>query len=209
MQTTKPFTVIQNGKPLFTVHAYSIEQARALVAAKIAGETIVVAVTFPPTPQSLESTSKLAYLSSVRCRLTHRMRGFARTMMFLAVSAFMLQGTLIAVSQASAAAGLMLEPSVTLNGTVHIHDRLAGHVHDHDHSDVGHVHDPAAPDYDFDGANSSFWTIFGASVTVSTFDALVIPFDFAGRVEPPAVQRANGVEPDALTRPPRTLSIAC
>ena len=35
--------LIQNGKPLFTVHAYSLEQARAIVAAKVAGETIVVA----------------------------------------------------------------------------------------------------------------------------------------------------------------------
>ena len=49
MRTTKPFTIIQNGKPLFTVHAYSIEPARALVAAKVAGETIVVAVTLPLT----------------------------------------------------------------------------------------------------------------------------------------------------------------
>ena len=39
---TKPFTVIQNGKPLFIIHAYSLEQARALVAAKVAGETIIV-----------------------------------------------------------------------------------------------------------------------------------------------------------------------
>jgi hypothetical protein len=50
----KPFTVFQpipgqNPKPLFIVHAYSIEQARALVAAKVAGETIVVAVTLRPT----------------------------------------------------------------------------------------------------------------------------------------------------------------
>ena len=49
MQNPKPFTVFQpvpgqNPKPLFTVHAYSLEQARALVAAKVAGETIVVAV---------------------------------------------------------------------------------------------------------------------------------------------------------------------
>ena len=29
-------------KPLFTVHAYSLEQARAIVAAKVAGETIVI-----------------------------------------------------------------------------------------------------------------------------------------------------------------------
>jgi hypothetical protein len=49
MRHPKPFTVIQNGKPLFTVHAYSIEQARAVVAAKIAGETIVVAVSLAPT----------------------------------------------------------------------------------------------------------------------------------------------------------------
>jgi hypothetical protein len=41
----KPFAVTQNGKPLFTIHAYSLDQARAIVAAKIAGETIVVAVT--------------------------------------------------------------------------------------------------------------------------------------------------------------------
>ncbi|MBR0870049.1 hypothetical protein JQ633_06750 [Bradyrhizobium tropiciagri] len=48
MQTPKPFTVYQpvpgqTAKPLFTVHAYTIEQARAVAAAKVAGETIVVA----------------------------------------------------------------------------------------------------------------------------------------------------------------------
>jgi hypothetical protein len=47
---TKPCSVLQsvpgqNPKPLFTVHAYSLEQARAIAAAKVAGETIVVAVT--------------------------------------------------------------------------------------------------------------------------------------------------------------------
>ena len=45
MRNPKPFVVIQNGRPLFTVHAYSAEQARAIVAATVAGETIVVAVT--------------------------------------------------------------------------------------------------------------------------------------------------------------------
>ncbi|MET4481211.1 hypothetical protein [Bradyrhizobium sp. F1.13.3] len=50
MRNPKPFTVLQpipgqSPKPLFTVYAYSLDQARALVAAKIAGETIVVAVT--------------------------------------------------------------------------------------------------------------------------------------------------------------------
>jgi hypothetical protein len=43
MRNPKPFVVIQNGKPIFTVYAYNAEQARALVAAKVAGETIVVA----------------------------------------------------------------------------------------------------------------------------------------------------------------------
>jgi hypothetical protein len=47
LQISKPFRVLQpipgqNPKPLFVIHAYSIEQARALVAAKVAGETIVV-----------------------------------------------------------------------------------------------------------------------------------------------------------------------
>ena len=47
MRHPKPFTVFQpvpgqTPRPLFIVHAYSIEQARALVAAKVAGETIVV-----------------------------------------------------------------------------------------------------------------------------------------------------------------------
>jgi hypothetical protein len=43
----KPFTVFQpvpgqNAKPIFTVHAYTIAQARAIVAGRIPGETIVV-----------------------------------------------------------------------------------------------------------------------------------------------------------------------
>jgi hypothetical protein len=48
MRNPKPFVVIQNGRPLFTVHAYSAEQARAIVAATVAGETIVVAVASNP-----------------------------------------------------------------------------------------------------------------------------------------------------------------
>ena len=47
MRNPKPFTVFQpipgqSPKPLFIVHAYSIEQARAIVAAKVAGKVIVV-----------------------------------------------------------------------------------------------------------------------------------------------------------------------
>jgi hypothetical protein len=48
VRNPKPFTVFQpipsqNPKPLFTVYAYSLEQARALASAKVAGEVIVVA----------------------------------------------------------------------------------------------------------------------------------------------------------------------
>ena len=46
--------------------------------------------------------------------------------MFMAISAFVLQGTLIATSQALAAAGRMPEPSVTLSGSPHFHDQLTG-----------------------------------------------------------------------------------
>jgi hypothetical protein len=47
MRDPKPFTVYQpiagqSAKPLFTVHAYSIKQARTIVATKVAGETVIV-----------------------------------------------------------------------------------------------------------------------------------------------------------------------
>jgi hypothetical protein len=49
VRNPKPFTVFQpvpgqTPKPLFVIHAYSLAQARALVAAKVAGETIVIAL---------------------------------------------------------------------------------------------------------------------------------------------------------------------
>ena len=52
MRDPRPFTVIQNAKPIFTVYARSIEQARAIVATRIAGETIVVG------PVSLDGASR-------------------------------------------------------------------------------------------------------------------------------------------------------
>jgi len=57
VRTQKPFTVFQPipghfPKPLFTIHAYSLEQARALVAAKVAGETFIVG------PVSLDGASQ-------------------------------------------------------------------------------------------------------------------------------------------------------
>src|SRR6478735_9391827 len=48
MRNPKPFVVIQNGKLIFTVYAYSLDQAEAIVAATVAGETIVVGVANSP-----------------------------------------------------------------------------------------------------------------------------------------------------------------
>jgi hypothetical protein len=127
--------------------------------------------------------------------------------MFLAISAFVLQGTLIATSQAMAATGTMPEPSVTLSGSVHFHDQLAGHVHDHGGDNAeGHVHD--GPDHDNLGGLTLSWSIFGASIDVPAYVALVGPLDVLGLVERPLVQIADGVEPGGLIRPPSTLSIA-
>jgi hypothetical protein len=130
--------------------------------------------------------------------------------MFVAISAFMLQGVLISVSQAAAAAGTMLEPAVTLSGSVHFHDHLAGHVHDHgDNAVEGHVHDGSGPDHDDNAGGSKLsWTIFGSSITIPTAVGLIPSSDFLGCVELPAGRTADGVEPAALIRPPSTLSLA-
>jgi len=63
MRTPKPYSVFrpipgQNPKPLFTIHAYSLEQARALVAARIACEVIVVAVTLPPLLTAIDGAAQ-------------------------------------------------------------------------------------------------------------------------------------------------------
>jgi hypothetical protein len=127
--------------------------------------------------------------------------------MVVAISAFVLQGTLIAISQAKAAAGAMSEPAVPLSGSLHFHDQLAGHVHDHGgDSAEGHVHD--GPDHDNDGGLSQSWSLFGASINVPAYVAFGRSFDLLGAVELPAFQVADGVEPGGLIRPPSTLSIA-
>ncbi|MCK1718255.1 hypothetical protein [Bradyrhizobium sp. 141] len=127
--------------------------------------------------------------------------------MFMAISAFVFQGALIAISQAKAAVGAMPEPSVTLSGSVHFHDQLAGHVHSHDgDSSEGHVHD--GPDLDDDGGPSLTWSIFGTSIASPELSVLASPFDLPGPVELPVVRAIDGVRPDGLIRPPSTLSIA-
>jgi len=126
--------------------------------------------------------------------------------MFVAVSAFVLQGALISVSQAMAATGKMLAPSVTLSGSLHFHDQLAGHAHEHgDDSAEGHIHD--GPDDD-SGGPSLCWSIFSTSIAIPAFIALTRSADLLGLIEMPTVRTTDGVEPGALIRPPSTLSIA-
>ena len=125
--------------------------------------------------------------------------------MVTAILAFVLQGTLISISQALAAVEIMPKPSVTLNGSAHFHDQLSGHVHDHGSNAEGHIHDGSA---DKEGGLNLCWSVFGASMIVPVPVALVRSFDLLGLVELPAVQTADGVEPGGLIRPPSTLSIA-
>ena len=127
--------------------------------------------------------------------------------MFMAIAAFVLQGVLIYVSQAEAAVGAMPKPSVTLNGSLHYHDQLAGNIHSHGgDTRQGHVHD--GPDLDDDSGSYLAWSIFGSSIAWPEPPVLGSPFDLLGFVELPPMQTLHGVEPEALTRPPSTLSIA-
>ena len=56
MRDPRPFAVFISGKFSFTVHARSLEAARVIVAAKVAGETIVIAVSLAPTSPLLETS---------------------------------------------------------------------------------------------------------------------------------------------------------
>jgi hypothetical protein len=126
--------------------------------------------------------------------------------MVVAISAFVLQGALISISEARAAVGIMPQPSVTLNGSAHFHDQLTGDVHDHGSNAEGHVHD--GPDGDRGSCPKLCWSIFGTSVVIPAPVALSRSFDLLGRVELPPVETADGVEPGGLIRPPSTFSIA-
>jgi hypothetical protein len=126
--------------------------------------------------------------------------------MVVAISAFVLQSALISISQALAAVEIMPEPSVTLSGSAHFHDKLSGHVHDHGSNAEGHVH--KGPDIDKNGGLNLCWSIFAPAMIMPAPVALVRSFDLLGAVEPPTFETADGVEPAGLIRPPSTLSIA-
>jgi hypothetical protein len=130
--------------------------------------------------------------------------------MFVAALAFLMQSALVQVSKIEAASGMMPEPAVTLNGSLHYHDRLAGLVHDHggDH-DEGHVHDSSVPDEDADQANCvSICSLFAGSMSFATVSTLVVPQHFQIRVELRPFHGRAGIDPAAQIRPPSTSSIA-
>ena len=144
----------------------------------------------------------------MHCRPYLRLFRLARTIMFLAVGALLLQTVMLSISQASAASGVLPEPAVVLNGSMHYHGHLSGHVHDHDgDSAEGHVHSPSAPDHDDDGGFApSFSALFGVFVAIPGFTALARPSDFIGLVQLSQSEKADGIDPGALIRPPSTPS---
>lgn len=130
--------------------------------------------------------------------------------MFLAISALLLQNVMVSVSQAAALSGVLPEPAIILNGSMHYHGHLAGHVHQHDgDSAEGHVHSALAPDHeDDDGIAPSFSALFGVFVAIPGFTAMAHPSDFIGLMQLPRSEKADGIDPGALIRPPSTPSIA-
>jgi hypothetical protein len=129
--------------------------------------------------------------------------------MFMAISALLLQNVMVTVSQAAALSGVMPEPAVALNGSMHYHGNLAGHVHEHDGDIAGHVHVPSAPDHDDDsGLASSSYMLFGMSVAIPDFIVPTSPTGIIGSVQFPRSESADGIDPGGLIRPPSTPSIA-
>jgi hypothetical protein len=132
--------------------------------------------------------------------------------MLAAMLAFVGQSAMIIVSNAAASAGLMPQPATTLSGPVHVHDGLAGHVHSHGGDNkAGHVHQGLAHDDDDDagdGGKALIWTIACAAAVVPMAETVGIPLDLVGVVGSSPRSERDGVEPDALIRPPSTPSIA-
>jgi hypothetical protein len=142
----------------------------------------------------------------MRFRLHARLRRIASGLMLLAMVAFIQQSAIIAASQALASTGSMIDPAVTLSGSVHSHNSLARHVHIHGNS-VGHVHKTVDIDHDSDEASTPFWSLGGASAVIPVMGISAVSFVIVRADERPHV-RLEGIRPDGLNRPPSTPSIA-
>jgi hypothetical protein len=142
----------------------------------------------------------------MRFRLHARLRRIASGLMLLAIFAFVQQSAMIAASQASASAGSMSDPAVTLSGSVHYHNSLARHVHMHG-SPAGHVHKTTDIDHDSDETHAPFWSLGYTSAVMPVIAVSAASLELVRSDEPPHV-RLEGIRPDGLTRPPSTPSIA-
>jgi hypothetical protein len=128
--------------------------------------------------------------------------------MLLAVAAFLLQGTSAFVAQAAAAVGLMPEAAETTSGPIHFHGQI-GHVPSvGDRNVAGHVHFPSDQrDHHLDH-EIQIWNVSCTSAMMPAAPEYAVSFKVAGPVEPPSQQLLLGDEPESLTRPPSTPSIA-
>jgi hypothetical protein len=142
----------------------------------------------------------------MRFRLHARLRRIARSLMLLAMIAFVHQSAVIAASQALAAVGSMNDPAVTLRGSVHYHNSLARHVHTHGTS-AGHVHTVVDIDHDPDESHTPFWSLGCTSAVIPVMGISAVSFEIVRVDERPHV-RLKGIRPDGLNRPPSTPSIA-
>jgi hypothetical protein len=144
----------------------------------------------------------------MRSALYRRLRRIASTMMLAAALAFLVQGTMIAVSETVAASGSMPQPAVMVGGALHYHDGLARHFHVHHGNDSpGHVHDHA--DHDDDAAAHAALVSLGAVTADIPAAMACVPAPVASDAQPCPIQaRLEGVRPDGLNRPPSIPDIA-
>jgi hypothetical protein len=129
--------------------------------------------------------------------------------MLAAMAIFIQQGALIAASQAAASLGVMPQPARMLSGAIHFHDNLAGNLHVHGgHNGAGHVHGPADLDHDeSDEGQALVWSVGHASAVMPAA-ACAVSCNVVRADECLPHGRLDGVEPDGLSRPPSTPSIA-
>lgn len=146
----------------------------------------------------------------MRLRLQRYLTRTARGLMLAAAVAFVQQGAMIIVSQAAAFGGSMPEPAVVLSGNVHIHGELAGNTHVHGGGNApGHVHHAADhDDDDVDAGRTVFWSLGCTSAVLPAMEACSVSFDVVSAIRALPQDRLDGLEPDGLTRPPSTPSIA-
>jgi hypothetical protein len=77
-----------------------------------------------------------------------------------------------------------------------------------DRNVAGHVHLPSDQrDHDLDH-ELQIWNVSCTSAMTPAAPECAVPFEVAGPVEPPSQRLLLGVEPESLTRPPSTPSIA-